>query len=481
MLLGEDRRYDNFMNNIETQTKIDIKKNITRILLLGIVASYLLNPIFNGNLGFLIFLFGMSILFISIPTMGRGSQIPTLIFLAAGLLLIIVFRLPFSSLVKGASSMANLISILVALQLFAAPVKVGDYGPAIERIIAQYSKKEKHLFIIVTLLSFVFTSFLLMGSVPVIMALLGTAIAKNVQDKKRFASAAITRGYTAALMWSPGAVIMLLTLQATNTKWTQVFPFSFLLSIIAILSSHVLESRLVLRNRPVKSNTAGNTEHLPSLKKSWWQMSQILTVVIAIVLGIYLFDMFTNLSATHCVIFTGLLIICIWMISLMKKSGKKAALADYWKNELLKSQGIASMFIAIGIFAQAVQDSGVISYIMPFLTRAVSYKYFFLALLPAIILLLSIIGIHSFISIAVIGNVLASLSLPFSMVPVAVAMLAGSALSFSLSPYAGLTLTMSKFIDSSPFDISIKWNGIYSAVIYVEAVLLIWILVLIGV
>ncbi len=452
--------------------------NVFRILLCGIVIVYVLNPFLNEKLDFLLFIFGVAVMILSMPSMNKGYRTPAIVFLIAGLALIVAYKQPFSTLVAGAGSMMNLVSILVVMQLFAAPVVVGNYGPAVERLIVQYAKKEKHLFLIVTLVSCLFASFLLMGTIPVILALLGQAIANNVKDKNQFTSTAITRGYTAALLWAPGAVVVLLTLQATNTQWTQIFPYAFLLCILGLVSSYVLESRLVLHDRPVtivmdEKNIVG----MPDQKRAWIQMLQIVLVVIGIIAGIYMFDSFTGLSATHCVVLTGAILFVIWMTALRKNHGKTEAMGDYWKNGLLKSQDLASMFVAIGIFAEAVKGSGIIEYIQPFLSAAASHEYLFLAVLPAVIIVLSLFGIHSFISITIVGNLLASVALPFSMIPVATAILAGSALSFAVSPFAGITLTMSKYLDCNSFDVAVRWNGLYSICLYVESVILIWLMV----
>jgi hypothetical protein len=450
--------------------------NILRILLLSIAITYILNPFLNGRFDFLLFIFGVAILLLGMLTMKKGYLTPVIVFLIAGLALIVAYKQPISTLVDGTSSMMNLVSILVAFQLFPVPVKVGNYGPAVETLIAQYAKKEKHLFLIVALFSCIFGSFLLLGVIPFMIALLGMTIANNVQDKKRFTSTSISRSYIASLFWSPGSVVMLLTLQVTDIKWTQIFPYGVLLCLLCLLSSYFLESRFVLHDRPVKNIIEKKSIEEMDKKKAWNQILQIVLVVIGIATGIYLFDFIPILSATHCVVLAEVTIFLLWMFALRRNSGKSAAMSDYWQDGILKSKDLASMFVAIGIFAEAVKGSEIIGYVRPFLAVAVSHEYLFLAVLPAVIIILSIFGIHCFISIAVVGSLLASVTLPFSMVPVAVAILAGSTIGFVLSPFSGSSLTMANYLKSNSFEVAIRWNGIYCICMYIESVFLIWVI-----
>jgi len=463
------------MKNQKMPYKNKFLNNLLRVLILLIVVTYIINPFFNDKLNILLFIFSVTLMFLGFPVMNNGYRIPTVVFLIAGVFLLISFSQPVSALVNGAVSMANLVSIVVVMQLFSVPVDVGDYGPAIERLIVRYAKKEKHLFLIVSLVSCMFGSFLLLGIIPVILALLKPTIDKNVQDNTRFAATSILRGYNAALFWAPGAVVVLLTLQATNTRWTQIFPFGFLMCVLALCTANIFEKKLVLRDRPIRSVTDSNyINALPGERKAWFRMSEILLVVTGIIIGIYLLDTFTSLSITHCVVITGVVIFLIWMFSLRKKSGKAQAMAGYWKTGILKSTDLVTMFVGLGIFAEAVKVSGIIEYFLPFLSDVISYKFLFLALLPAVIILLSLVGIHCFISIAIIGNLLSAVPLPYSMLPVVAAILTGSVMAFSVSPFAGSTLTMSKFLDCSSIDVAVRWNGLYIAILYIEAVLLIW-------
>jgi hypothetical protein len=398
--------------------------------------------------------------------------------LIAGLALIIAYKQPFTTLFDGAISMVNLIGILVALQLFTVPVFVGNYGPAVESLVLRYAKKEKHLFIIVTIVSCLLASFLFAGTVPVVLAFLEKTIDKNVRNKNQFISAAISRGFTTALLWSPAALTLLFTMQATNTQWADIIPYLLLLCVFAMATSYVLEWRLVLHDRPIKMAThEQNIEVLPDGKTAWKQMLHIIMVVIGIVIGVYMLSSFTELSSTHCVIITGVIIFLLWMAALRRNSGKGAAMFNYFRDGILKSQDLGAMFIAIGIFTEAVKGSGITEYIQPYLSAATSQKYLFLALLPAVFLILSLIGIHSFISIVIVGNLLSTVNLPFSMVPVAIAIMSGSVLSYGISPFAGITLTISKYLNCSSFDVSVRWNGLYSILIYLESVIIIWLMV----
>jgi len=83
--------------------------------------------------------------------------------------------------------------------------------------------------------------------------------------------------------------------------------------------------------------------------------------------------------------------------------------------------------------------------------------------------LLSLIGIHPFISILLIGKMLVSaVQPPHYEVIIALCLLLGGVISFVLSPFAGNILAIARMADCSPKDVGYKWNGLFSVVFLLE-------------
>jgi hypothetical protein len=96
---------------------------------------------------------------------------------------------------------------------------------------------------------------------------------------------------------------------------------------------------------------------------------------------------------------------------------------------------------------------------------------FSIVMLPLIIIVASLIGIHPFISIIMVGQVLTSLQLPVAPVTVALCLALGGSVSYAASPFAGVIFTLAKYADCSPRNIAFKWNWRFCSILFVEGIL----------
>ena len=81
-------------------------------------------------------------------------------------------------------------------------------------------------------------------------------------------------------------------------------------------------------------------------------------------------------------------------------------------------------------------------------------------------MLLAMIGMHPFIVIIILGQILMALNLPLSPLIIAIILLFGSMLSYMLSPFAGMVLTTAKFLDVSIYEVGLKWNGLFGLILF---------------
>lgn len=453
-----------------------------KIFLLAITFFHFIAPYVPFSLTNIIFILGIGILIAGIPLMGKSFRIPLLIFLSAGIFIIIYSGQPFSVFIAGTNSMLNIVSILVVMQFFSIPIQLGNYGRALETLLLKYLKKEQHLFLFTTIISHMFASFLLFGTIPVMISLLGDVIKRNVTKYERFMAAALTRGYPLIVIWAPGAVMVLLVLRVTGMEWSDIFLPGITLSIIGILTSVFLEGRFVLSKEEIIPNgISGEQDDEMNLtvdeKVAWRNSLDIILVVVGMIVTIYFLETLEIFSSFYCVMLAGFMVSALWTIKYIRHADLKRVIKEYWKENIIKSSDLAALFVAVGIFARAIESGGFADYFFGLVSFG-QLGYLTFVLIPLLIILFSVIGINPVISIVLVGQLFSPAQQFFPTVAIALALSLGTSISFMISPFAGIVLTMAKFTDSNPFNISLRWNGPFSLVFLAEGLLYIFVIIM---
>ncbi|MBP1764601.1 MAG: putative rane protein [Firmicutes bacterium] len=403
--------------------------------------------------------------------MGKGFKKITMVFLGLGVGLLLFFHQPFPVWMTAVTSMTSLISILAIMQLYSIPIQLGNYHMAVQHWLTKSFKQEKTLFLFTTFVSHILASILSFGVIPVMVTLLGDTLKGKISHYERFISAAITRGFGLVVLWAPGAINVMLVIQATGVKWSDILLPSMVFSVIGMATSYFLEARsylAVTADLNLGSGAEPQAEESSAVSKA--------VHVFAVVAGLLVFIILLEknnfgYSAANRIMFAGAIVVLFWILFFVKRPGFTATLRNYWQKDLLKTVDLAPLFISMGIFSTALQSTGALMLIQPYLqTGANAIGIAALAVIPVLLILCAVVGIHPFISIVMFGHILTSLQLPIPAISIALCLALGGTISYIVSPFAGMILMLSKFINCRAVDISISWNGVFSAILFVEGI-----------
>lgn len=444
---------------------------ICKIAMLILAMLNLFTPFIQIDLSVITFSAAIAVLLSSIVLTSKGFKKITMIFLLLGISLLLYSRQPFFMWITATNSMTNVISILVIMQLFSIPIEAGKYDIAVRYWLTNLLRGEPALFLFSTVVTHIFSSFLLFGTIPVMVSLLGDTLKRNVSHYERFLAAATSRGYALAVLWAPGAINLLLVIQATGVRWIDVLIPGLLLSLLGIITSYVLEAKLNLSS---KVQQAGEDQGAVSENKTLIKRKNyhIIAVVVSLVLITIILEKLNFGSSSNRIMLAGATVALVWTAILVGQPSLKKAVAHYWENSLLKSVDLASLFIAMGVFSTALQKSGLLILIQPNLQIvANTLGLSAMVVLPVLMIVCAIAGIHPFISIVMFGQILTSLHLPISPLSLALCLALGGSVSYIVSPFAGIVLTLAKFINSRTIDIAFHWNGVYSLLFLAEGII----------
>jgi hypothetical protein len=285
----------------------------------------LLIPFVKTDLSKLAFIVVLVVLAASIMLMGKVFKKVTLTFLILGVSLLVYSGQPFTVWVMATNSMMNVISILFIMQMFSIPIEVGGYNTAMHDWLLKAYKGEAGLFLFATLVTHVVSSFLSFGTIPVMISLLEKTLKRSVTHYERFISTAISRSYALVVLWAPGAINLLLVVQATGVGWLELFIPGMILSSIGIVTSYLIERQLNLTTNPAIADKCGKGSELSSTR-SWSKAYHIIFVVLSLIAGTVFFAKLHIGSSTNQIMLAGLIVVLSWMAFLIKQPGFKLTL-----------------------------------------------------------------------------------------------------------------------------------------------------------
>lgn len=440
------------------------KENIYHGLIMGLVVIQLLSLVLSIDFTLLDSIIALSVLILGIKNLSRSFQIATLIFFIAGILLLSTTGITIHSTGLAIKSMVNIVVLLVIMQLFLIPVTVGNYQAAVEEFMQKHVHGPKATYTFVMLVTHLLSSILSMGTVAIVLSILGDSIKRQVKDSARFSATSVTRAFTLGTLWAPGAATIFLISTVTGVGWSKLFIPCLLLGIVGLILAYVMErNQSYMKEKPSESTIVSQTKLVDHASL----VSLVLAVVALLTLS-FIFMEVKVASSMDSVTLAGLLTVIIWIILLSQrhsqnnlrfKSSLKKAAVSYWHHGIGSGAALAPFFVGIGTFTYGFQHSSVIikltSVLSPVFAR---FGWLLVVLIPIIVVIVSLIGIHPLASVALIGKVIMAMHLTLSPLLIALSLNIGSVAAYMLSPFAGIVMIVATILNVKPTQVSIRWN-----------------------
>lgn len=372
-----------------------IVKNSERILLVLLVIISILNLALANQVALVLAIASLLVLIGGFHHLGTAFKWATGIFFILGLLIAGYEHFSLSMVINAVNSMDNLIVLLIVMQLFTVPIAVGRYQNSIVTLVNGKLPTNRGLFAFTMLITFLLSSILSMGTVPIIYSILGPTIKQRLGEKyNHFSSVAISRSFTLGTLWAPGAATIFLISTITHVPLQKLFVPSFILGLLGLLLALLIE----LHALPAKKNG----KQIKSRGNTTRAMLQVFQIILAVVVLLVIAFTLIHLEIGEAMIdvtLAGLVVILFWLLALQVgdhdhqrtvKAGK-----EYLQSGLMRGGSLAPFFVAIGLFSNVFEHSQVSKIIGRFLTPYIAHlSWGTLILVPLLVVILSLIGIH---------------------------------------------------------------------------------------
>ncbi len=407
-----------------------------------------------------------AVLLLDLPFMGKTFRLPAWIFFLLGAAVLLFCRAPLRQWEQGLSSMMKTVVILVVMQGLALAMRRGGYEQAAAECLCGRSGSLAGLFCLILLLSHLLAGVMSLGCVVVILAAISPAVRQRLPDSRRFLAASLSWGYCTLFLWAPGTVTVLMSMQVFDLDWQSYFPPAFALSLLGLaLGAGIAHFRF--RGQSLAS--AGTETVSPG---AWRKLRCLAGVLAVIVAAVALLERLGFSTSIGRLLVTILTVTAVWLTAQGRVPEAPPLLRQWWQDYLPKNQDLAAFFLSMGVFSAAIQYSGFGDRLTELCAgHSGLLGPLVLPLLPLAIVAFSLVGLHPFVSVLMVGPILAGLPLPVTPLQLGLAMSLGCCLSYMLSPFAGLILTLSHELQEPPLRMCLRANLPFAIPYYLLATL----------
>lgn len=469
-----------------------LRKQISNVALMLLLCVYVAEAFTGQAFNVLTAAAGAIVLILNIPYMGKTFKAPAWVFCGLGAAVLIIGRAPVSQWIYGFNSMMKTVVILIAVQTLSLAINIGRYEDAVSGVMGGKIRSKALFFIMLLLLSHLLAGVMSLGSVVIIIAAVLPAAAGRIRNEKHFIAEAITIGYCTLFLWAPGTVTVLMSMQIFDLSWGEYFIPAITLAAIGLALGCIVgyikynrrnhaddiadadaDALKSAENEPTGVEETDKTQAADVSPRR--KIVELISVLALIVMGISILESIGFSNASGRMIVVSLIVSAIW-IALIKGRNKDMRITElWWHKKLPGNNDLYTFFLAMGIFSAGISYSGLDAAMAVFgAAHGSMIAAVVIPVLPLVIIALSLIGIHPFISVIMVGQILTSMSLGVSDLQLGLTMSLGCCLSYMVSPFAGLILTMSDNLKLTPAEICFKINLRFAILYYVVALIYIY-------
>ncbi|WP_137670257.1 hypothetical protein [Paenibacillus naphthalenovorans] len=418
---------------------------------------------------------------LSIPASSLTTKIFALLFLVTGTWLVMQKGIDPYNYLYIYGDMLYLLSLFAMLPFLAIPLKLGRYDQSIEEILFKKTRSVTSLHRTISSISFLLSSILNLATIPIMYYSIKGAVEKiGLKHTDKFMCLAILNGYAVSVAWSPFSGGVAIALETTKVPWSSVFYKLFIIGLLGLflnwLIFWLIERRSGSRRPEIPSDehhqtlsemaSAQESEkavHQPFIQKTIakiWQIVLVILLLISVNVGL------TGLWSLGLVVTTSILAFpCAFLWALAIKQGT-AFLGEARSYVINKMPGMAdqfAIFLSTGFFVQALQYSGYNHYVIESMLQfnhAVGSSLFLL-IVPLITLGFGFMGMHPITAITLLAEAMNPLALGISAEHLAIALVGGAVMTFSIGPFSGTLNMFSVIIRQGTFRIA-AWNLLYT-------------------
>jgi hypothetical protein len=428
------------------------------------------------DIGVIISCLSLAIVLITLFQAKRFVQVLGGTFLLLGVVLLWTSGASWHQYILSFGSMLDLLTMFTLIPILGIPIKLGGYSGGIQTIIQKRVKTSGQLYMITSGISYFFSIFMNLATLPMTYYSIRPALdVIPVENKERFMSRAISRGFAMPLLWAPVTPIVGIVITMTDVSWVSILPYVVPLSIVGMGMDWYIGSRkanVMIHNKKDLSvhETAATLESSGQINGT----GRVFQIFLAIIIFIVVVSLVESKFPYPFIILISLMVIpfsFIWSLFLKQRKEFGAHLVKHFQTFSVSMKDPFFIYLSAGFFISTINVSRTNVWLDAWVNKFISFAgvEIFLILLPLVPLAFAFLGLHPAVSLALMTQGLNPEVIGISPHILTVAMLAGAVSSFLVGPYNATLGLMANIVKETSYKVS-NWNLSFTA-LYIGCVM----------
>jgi hypothetical protein len=369
--------------------------------------------------------------------------------------------------IEGFKEMTPLIALIAVISLLGIPLRLGEYADLFQC----FYSRARHLYqtyIVSLIISYSLALLATIGSLTPSYYLINENLNKiGLERNSRFDTTSVVRGFAMAMLVSPAATIVGISLQYSGLSYLELVGPAFILSLTGLAAAFLFEpswrSKESIRSFSLSGagdNIYSHRNRQPLAGPPAGRYAPFVIIFFVIISSIFFLGNVLHFSQMNSISIACLLAILAWGIYCRRLPEVLNRSANFFKQDILGLSEQIILFLSAGFFTHSMESSGWLTLVGDFIA-GVSGKIGMVAILclvPLVILALAFIGLHPLASSIIIGKTLFVSTLNLNPLGLAAALLSGGAMSYMVSPFAATILLVSTISGNTPYRVGARWN-----------------------
>jgi hypothetical protein len=411
---------------------------------------------------------------------GKLPRILGLLMMSMGIAIEWMKGTGLSGISQGLFLILPLLCLIVLAPLLSIPLKLGGYFASVSKLLILSRRRPRRLYAGITGTLFVISPILNLGAVRIIHEFLN-----ELKLPPYFTARSYVTGFACAAFWSPYFASVSLNLFYLQVPYQTYAGYGFGLACLSLLLSISL-FRLQERRRPAAAMETASAlaaperpDAPPSLSShDRKQLVKLLLFVLFVIAVCLVIETITRWSMLIIVSLVSAAVPLLFAAVLGDLTRMRPLLKDFAARSVPMLSNEIVLFMSAGMLAYALQGTPVMNLLSVYLADLADRSFLLFALaVIAIVLSLSFVGIHQIATIGALAMQFSTVDLGISRLAVAMLLILSWTVSFSLSPFSGLNLMVSRFTQLPGRQVGLAANGLHMLLLSLISIAVIALLV----
>lgn len=379
-----------------------------------------------------------------------------------------------SKIPQGFIEMVPMVALICSVILLGIVMELGNFADLFKRFYAK-TKRPYQPYLFSLIISYILSFFSLSGAIAPLYHLISENMKNTNLKNQLFSYKSILHGYGMAIIITPVSATVAVALKYSGLSWLEIAGPVFLFSLTGLLLSFFLEIRNIMG--AVSSGLPGNVHIQQESFDSGNYYAKFISFILfflGVLSCIFLLGENLHFPSLNSISMGCLIPTFLWG----SLSGNFRQLLtrslSFFSDGIIRLSEQIVLLLAAGFFTFSMEQNGGLKWLGYFMEITADRLGIItiLAVVPVLITLLALVGIHPFPSSIIMASAISASSLNYEPLAFVIALISGISMGVLVSPFSAIVLVLSSASGESPYKF-FHWNKKFMIAFFILTMLFI--------